>query len=276
MLLNLDMTNNGIFEQDISVKIDIPSFGYTDTSNVHLSQTASVPYTIVVPSTISPGTHSLDASLNLINQLVKTYHFGVPASRLNLSIGKSNYSAGETGTVKVENRGGVDTNFEINIKLYDMNADLVTETNTSSSVEASSYLGDRTNFGFTMKYNSQYNNVQGDLLLISHLPDGTIYKLKSDDLYALSVGEGYDGNGEPFTWASFSGNATYLEPGWAEPEEDYEFIVYVEDRNEPGQGIDRFWIEVRDRNGNIVSGISMNSPAPDNTQELQGGNIVVH
>jgi hypothetical protein len=55
----------------------------------------------------------------------------------------------------------------------------------------------------------------------------------------------------------------------------YEFIVYVEDRNEPGSGTDRSWIEVRDKDGNLVSGMSMVSPATTNAEQLNGGNIVV-
>jgi hypothetical protein len=42
----------------------------------------------------------------------------------------------------------------------------------------------------------------------------------------------------------------------------------VEDRDEPGDGTDRFWIEVRD-------GITLGSPAEDNAVGIQGGNIVV-
>jgi len=113
------------------------------------------------------------------------------------------------------------------------------------------YLGDKTNFGFTMKYGKKGTNLQGSLLLISHLSDGTIYRLKSNALYGLSIGKLYE-NGEPFGWASFSGKATFLEPGWLVPVGNYEFIVYVEDRNEPGLGTDRFWVEVYNKDGNLV------------------------
>jgi hypothetical protein len=44
--------------------------------------------------------------------------------------------------------------------------------------------------------------------------------------------------------------------------------VYVEDRNEPGRGFDKFWIQVD-------NGISMNTPAPGNAIEIVGGNIFV-
>ncbi|MFA4827887.1 MAG: hypothetical protein WC855_02360 [Thermodesulfovibrionales bacterium] len=141
MLLNLDVINNGVFEEDISVRLDIPTFGYTDVKTVHLSKTASAPYTITVPATIASGTHALNVSLNLINQIAKTYNFGVPPSRLTLSIDRTSFNAGDTGTINVANIGGVDTNFQINIKLNDPNGNLVNEINTVSTVQASSSQG---------------------------------------------------------------------------------------------------------------------------------------
>ena len=123
-----------------------------------------------------------------------------------------------------------------------------------------------------MKYNKKGQNVQGSLLLIRHLPDDSIYRVKSNALYGLALG---DDPSIPMGWASFSGKATYLEPGWPEPLGNYEFVVYVEDRNEPGAGVDRFWIEVKDQNRYIVPVMSMEREATDNTVEIEGGNIAV-
>lgn len=132
--------------------------------------------------------------------------------------------------------------------------------------------GEKTNFGFTMKYNQKATKVQGSLLLIRHLPNGTIYRVKSNRLHGLAIGQSET---PPFGWASFSGKATYREPGWPEPIGNHEFVVYVEDHNEPGVGFDRFWIEVIDKDHNAVIDMSMLSPATDNTVLLGGGNIVV-
>jgi hypothetical protein len=134
------------------------------------------------------------------------------------------------------------------------------------------YPGDRTNFGYTMKYNKKGGNVQGSLLIIRHMPDGTIYRMKSNALYGLSLGENVT---IPMGWAAFSGKGTYLEPGWPEPVGNYEFTAYVEDRNEPGVGIDRFWIEVLDKDRIIEPELSLPRPAGSNTVEIAGGNIVV-
>ncbi len=135
------------------------------------------------------------------------------------------------------------------------------------------YLGDKTNFGFTMKYNKNGENIKGSLLLISHLPDGTIYRIKSNALYGLALGEMVV-NGENIGWASFSGKATYKEPDWLEPVGNHEFIVYIEDRNEPGTGDDRIWIELKDKNRDVINDISMPAPAADNAEYIQGGNLV--
>jgi hypothetical protein len=133
---------------------------------------------------------------------------------------------------------------------------------------------ERTNFGFTMKYNKKGSKLQGSLLLIRHLGDGTHYRVKSNALYGLALGEQLVDD-ETYGWASFSGKATYLEPGWPEPVGNHEFVVYVEDRNEPGTGIDRFWIQVKDRDRLLVDAMSMRAPAFENAEELAGGNIVV-
>ena len=133
--------------------------------------------------------------------------------------------------------------------------------------------GEKTNFGYTMKYNKKATNIKGNLLLVRHLQDGTIYRVKSNALYGLALGE-YEDDGETYGWASFSGKATYLEPEWDEPIGNYEFITYVEDHGEPGKNIDRIWIKIMNR-GNTVDVMSMDDHGANNAVELSGGNIVV-
>ena len=128
---------------------------------------------------------------------------------------------------------------------------------------------DRTNFGYTMKYNKKGNNVKGGLLMIRHLADGTHYRVKSNALEGLALGEG-----SGFDWASFAGKATYIEPGWLDAIGNYHFLVYAEDRGEPGTS-DRFWIEVRDKNDNVVAASSFLMPAATNAITIGGGNISV-
>lgn len=128
---------------------------------------------------------------------------------------------------------------------------------------------DKTNFGYTMKYNKKGTAVKGSFLLIRHLDDDSKYRVKSNALYGLALGEA-DG----FGWASFSGKATYLEPGWGEPIGNHEFVVYVEDLGQPGDG-DRVWLEMHDKKGDVIPALSMPRDAPDNAVPINGGNIVV-
>ena len=63
-----------------------------------------------------------------------------------------------------------------------------------------------------------------------------------------------------------------------EPEGNHEFTVYVEDLGEPGsdaQTPDRFWLEVRDKNDEVVPDLSMPLFADEEAVDLEGGNIVV-
>jgi hypothetical protein len=127
--------------------------------------------------------------------------------------------------------------------------------------------GEKTNFGFTMRYNKKGTRVQGNFLLIRHMPDGTIFRIKSNALFGLAIGE----NGD-FGWATFSGKATYAEPGWPEPEGNYSFVVYVEDH---GQSGDQIWIEIQDRTGEVVGVISFGGEASESLVPLEGGNLIV-
>ncbi len=130
--------------------------------------------------------------------------------------------------------------------------------------------GDHTNWGYTMRYNNNRNHVRGSLLLIRHLPDGSKFRIKSNVLFGLAIGD-EDGYG----WASFTGKCTYRDPGMVEPEGNYEFVTYVEDHGEPGTGVDRFWLQVFDKDDDLVAELSMNETAVSNAETIVGGNIVV-
>ena len=138
--------------------------------------------------------------------------------------------------------------------------------------------GAKTNFGFTMKYNKKGNSVQGSFLLIAHLPDGGIIRIKSNAVYGLAIIEKeYPGI------ASFSGKCVYsridADGNVLSESGNQEFIVYVKDMNEPGSGVDMFWFTAKlsipgepafslDSNGN-------GKVDDDELASLGGGNIVV-
>jgi VCBS repeat-containing protein len=135
------------------------------------------------------------------------------------------------------------------------------------------YPGDKTNFGYSMQYNkNNLRQVKGSLLLIRHMPDGTIYRVKSNALDGAGLALGNLGF---FGWASFTGKATYMEPGMPEPIGNHSFLAYVEDHDEPGNGIDKFWLESRDKDGLVISDLSMARPGSENRVDIQKGNIVV-
>jgi hypothetical protein len=131
---------------------------------------------------------------------------------------------------------------------------------------------ERTSFGYVMKYNKKMRNVKGSLLIIRHKEDGSIYRVKSNALDGLAIGD-LDSGGDG--WASFAGKSTYIEPGWPKPLGNYRFIVYTEDWNEPGAGHDNFWLEITDRALVPDEDMSMDRPGHENTVTIVGGNIVV-
>ena len=132
---------------------------------------------------------------------------------------------------------------------------------------------DRTNFGYSMKFHRRSTKAKGNLLLIRHLPDGSILRIKSNALYGLAIGQDSDADGD-FGWAAFSGKASFQEPGF-DSAGNHVFTAYVEDRGTPGVDVDQFWMKLFDPDGMLILDLSMDEPAVDNTQTIQGGNIVV-
>jgi hypothetical protein len=129
---------------------------------------------------------------------------------------------------------------------------------------------DRTSFGYSMKYNRNGNGLRGSLMLMRHLPDGTKYRIRSNALYGLALG-----NAGAFDWASFNGRATYQEPSSHEPIGNHEFLIYVEDRGLPGAGADRVWIQLLDRSGQLIAAISMADDPQLSSVTIGAGNILV-
>jgi hypothetical protein len=124
--------------------------------------------------------------------------------------------------------------------------------------------GDKVNFGLVMKYNKSGTSLQGSLLAIRHLPDGTISKLKSNSLGALALTD--NGCGV----ASFNGKATYTYWDGVQyvTTGNNSFTVYAEDCNNPGSGIDSFWLSG-------PGTLNIPGPVSTNKKGLTGGNIAV-
>ncbi|MHB9133974.1 MAG: MBG domain-containing protein [Armatimonadota bacterium] len=129
---------------------------------------------------------------------------------------------------------------------------------------------DKTNFGYSIQYGKNGSNVKGGLLLIRHLQNGDIYRVKSNalDNGTLTLGT----TDLPMGWASFSGKCTFTSilSDVATTSGNIPFKVYVEDRNDPGTLTDRFWIQVTG-----CASLCLPTPPAANSVAITGGNIVV-
>jgi uncharacterized repeat protein (TIGR01451 family) len=133
--------------------------------------------------------------------------------------------------------------------------------------EDGEYPGDKTTFGYNIKYNKKATNTQGSAIVVRHLADDSRYRMKSNALSGLSIGNETD-----WGWASFAGKATYQRP-FSDAEGNHEFVIYVEDHGTPGVGNDRFWVRIL-KDGVPVE-VALPLPGATYAQTLQGGNIVV-
>lgn len=132
--------------------------------------------------------------------------------------------------------------------------------------------GDKVNFGFTMKYNKGGTNLQGNLIVVRHYPDGTVSRLKSNALAGLALGADAS---IPMGWTSFTGKASYTKwdatAGVYVTAGNQSFVVYAEDRNNPGTGIDQIWLGAP---GTLAMPGTL-ATAKSNMAELTSGGIAV-
>jgi len=137
--------------------------------------------------------------------------------------------------------------------------------------------GAKTNFGHTMKCDRESTSVQGSFLLLAHLTDGGIIRMKSNSVYGLAImNNNYPGV------ASFSGKCVYTrldsDGNILAEVGNQEFTVYVKDMDEPGTGTDMFWFTTKlTVDGDRVSLHSNNDGKADENEyaPLNDGNIVV-
>ena len=204
--------------------------------------------------------------------------YSIKASRYETGIATFNISAGElgvetyTGTVTLDNNYFTAYPDEDVLVVYDPSLGFTTGGGWFYwPQDGSGPAGAKTNFGYTMKYNKQGKNIQGNLLVIAHLEDGSIYRIKSNALDGLALGS--TGN---VGWASFSGKCTYTFPvpdGDPVTRGGQEFMVYVTGSDTLAGVKGTFWFTVLgqpftlDKNGD--------RQAAGESQTLQGGNIFV-
>jgi VCBS repeat-containing protein len=141
----------------------------------------------------------------------------------------------------------------------------------------------KVNFGFNAKV-LKSGQVQGSSLAIFNRPTGN-YVVKSNAMGGLAISKFDPSNPSSFYTTTFTGKATYGVPPkdpllWCNERKcgSYSFTVYVEDRKEPGTGIDKYWIETKAPAGAapVLFGYGTMAPgAVANAATITGGNIQV-
>ena len=131
--------------------------------------------------------------------------------------------------------------------------------------------GDRVRFGLNLKYKKGGAGAKGSIMIVRQHADGSRSELVSNALNS-NVALGEDPS-VPMGWAAISGKSTYTT--WdsktksSETQGGQEFVLYVEDRNDPGGGTDRVWVG----GPGALRLPGTPSTARANTVPLAGGNV---
>ena len=136
---------------------------------------------------------------------------------------------------------------------------------------------DLVRFGINLKYKTNAKGTstatQGSVFAVRHHANGRKSRLESNSLNS-AVAIGVDAT-TPMGWAVLSGKATYTT--WDAATSSYvtlggqAFTVYVEDRDEPGAGIDRIWMG----GPGLLTLPGTLATAAANAVTLTGGNVSV-
>ena len=136
--------------------------------------------------------------------------------------------------------------------------------------------GDLVRFGINLKYKSNTKGstvTQGSVFAVRHHANGRKSRFESNSLNsAVAVGED---PAVPMGWAVVSGKSTYKTWDAATSSEvtlgGQPFTVYVEDRGEPGAGVDRVWMG----GPGVLALPGTLSTAKASAVTLTGGNVAV-
>jgi predicted RNA-binding protein with TRAM domain len=137
--------------------------------------------------------------------------------------------------------------------------------------------GDLVRFGINLKYKSNTKGnstvTQGSVFAVRHHANGRKSRFESNSLNsAVAVGEDLT---VPMGWAVVSGKSTYTTWDAATSSDvtlgGQAFTVYVEDRGEPGAGVDRVWMG----GPGVLALPGTLSTAKTSAVTLTGGNVAV-
>ena len=162
------------------------------------------------------------------------------------------------------------TQYEDVVTVYDPAAGFVTGGGTFR------IDGDLVRFGVNLKYKTNGKNTtatQGSVFAVRHHANGRKSRFASNALNsAVAIGEDRT---VPMGWAVLSGKATYTTWDAATSSEvtlgGQAFTVYVEDRGEPGAGLDRVWMG----GPGVLKLPGTQTTARTSAVTLTGGNVAV-
>lgn len=143
--LDLQLANSGRFNlENATVSVTLPDAGFADTRQVTVGQGQTLPlqYAIPLADTLTAGVHGVSVAFTLPGgaSLVKNATITVPQSSLALSLAQTAYAAGAMVVPLITNSGGVDTQVDYRLTLYDAQATLIADKRLTETVPANGSL----------------------------------------------------------------------------------------------------------------------------------------
>ncbi len=139
MNFDLAIENSGKFSLESLVEIRIPDLSFEDSTTVNLNPGEKTQYllSLLLPSHLSPGEHSIDVTTNLnSSKATKTFTFFIPEPKLKVDIASSDYSSGDTMIINLENLGGTDTSYSVELRLSDSRDFKILEQTIVGTIQA--------------------------------------------------------------------------------------------------------------------------------------------
>ena len=147
--LTITVRNTGRFDLgSASVTAAVPDAAYSETKALAPAPTVGnasgsmLLYQFAIPETMTPGLHGTGITVALPSgsTTVQTTQLAILESSLSLAPLQTTFTAGETIQPVIANSGGVDTQVQYRLSLYDAKAALIAETTNTGTVAAGASL----------------------------------------------------------------------------------------------------------------------------------------
>jgi len=145
--MSLEVINIAFIIWNGTINVTIPHLSYNDSIAISINphQTQILHYTIPISETTPPGTYILSIE---INEYTETYNFVIPTSQLQLNIEKTQYNASDSVNITLSNTGGVDTDCNYSMNLFDSKGLAINE-NLSGTIH-DIFAGGQHTIGFAL------------------------------------------------------------------------------------------------------------------------------